>query len=181
MTRLTPVQPEQTKDSVKGTLDELAARGGALGPMVLTMANSSALVRGYADLNRAMKPSHLDRRITERISLAVQEWLGCAYCIDAHSDAARGLRANRHRHRARAPGNRHRPQGCGHRRLRAAGGGGTRRDRRRDVETLRRFGYRDEQIADIVGLVALNVLTGSFNLVAGIEPADARQRCLSAA
>jgi alkylhydroperoxidase family enzyme len=50
-----------------------------------------------------------------------------------------------------------------------------------EVETLRRFGYRDEQIADVVGLVALNVLTGSFNLVAGIEPADARQRCLSAA
>jgi hypothetical protein len=30
-------------------------------------------------------------------------------------------------------------------------------------------GYRDEQIADVVGLVA------------GIEPADQRQRCLSAA
>jgi hypothetical protein len=63
-----------------------------------------------------MKRSHLDRKITERISLAVQEWLGCAYCI-----------------------------------------------------------------ADVVGLVALDVLTGSFNLVAGIGPADQRQRCLSAA
>ena len=42
MTRLTPVRPERAKDSVKGTLDELAARGSALGPMVLTMANSSA-------------------------------------------------------------------------------------------------------------------------------------------
>jgi alkylhydroperoxidase family enzyme len=39
-----------------------------------------------------------------------------------------------------------------------------------DIETLRRHGYRDEQIADVVGLVALNVLTGAFNLVAGIEP-----------
>jgi hypothetical protein len=89
MTRLTPVQPEQAKDSVKGTLDELAARGSALGAAPAEIADE-------------------------------------------------------------------------------------------DVETLRRFGYRDEQIADVVGLVALNVLTGSFNLVAGIEPADARQRCLSA-
>jgi AhpD family alkylhydroperoxidase len=89
--RLTPVNPGQTKSSVKDTLDELAARGGELGPMVLTMANSSALLRGYADLNRAMKRSHLDRTITERISLAVQEWLGCSYCIAAHSDAARAL------------------------------------------------------------------------------------------
>jgi AhpD family alkylhydroperoxidase len=139
MTRLTPEQPEQTKASVKGTLDELAARRGPLGPMVLTMANER---------------SHLDRKITERVSLAVQEWLGGAYCIAAHSDAARALGQV------------------------AAALAEIADD---DVETLRRFDYRDEQIADVVGLVALNVLTGSFNLVAGIEPADERQRCLSAA
>ena len=39
------------------------------------------------------------------------------------------------------------------------------------VEALREHGWRDEQIADVVGLVALNVLTGSFNLVAGIHRA----------
>jgi hypothetical protein len=33
------VKPDQAKDSVRDTLDELAARGGALGPMVPTMAN----------------------------------------------------------------------------------------------------------------------------------------------
>ena len=30
---------------------------------------------------------------------------------------------------------------------------------------------RDAQIADVVGLAALNLLTGAFNLVAGIERA----------
>jgi hypothetical protein len=59
MTRLTPLNPAEARDSVKDTLEELAARGGALGPMVLTMANSSALLRGYADLNRAMKRATL--------------------------------------------------------------------------------------------------------------------------
>jgi alkylhydroperoxidase family enzyme len=34
---------------------------------------------------------------------------------------------------------------------------------------LRDLGYSDEQIAEVVGLVALNVLTGAFNLVAGIH------------
>ena len=38
------------------------------------------------------------------------------------------------------------------------------------VDALRAHGYRDEQIADVVALVALNILTGSFNLVAGIHP-----------
>jgi alkylhydroperoxidase family enzyme len=39
------------------------------------------------------------------------------------------------------------------------------------VGELRELGYSDEQIAEVVGLVALNVLTGAFNLVAGVHPA----------
>jgi alkylhydroperoxidase family enzyme len=39
------------------------------------------------------------------------------------------------------------------------------------LDELRDLGYRDEQIADVVGLVARNVMTGAFNLVAGIHPA----------
>jgi uncharacterized peroxidase-related enzyme len=181
MTRLTPVQPEQAKDSVKGTLDELAGRGGALGPMVLTMANSSALLRGYAELNRAMKRSHLDRRITERISLAVQEWLGCAYCIAAHSDAARALGLSDTDIELARQGTTTDPKVAAIVAFAQQVAAAPAEIADEDVETLRRFGYRDEQIADVVGLVALNVLTGSLNLVAGIEPADQRQRCLSAA
>lgn len=37
-----------------------------------------------------------------------------------------------------------------------------------EVDALRAHGYRDREIADVVGVVALNVLTGSFNLVADI-------------
>jgi hypothetical protein len=49
MTRLTPVQPEQTKDSVKGTLDELAARGSALGPMVIAAHSDAARALRLSD------------------------------------------------------------------------------------------------------------------------------------
>lgn len=44
-----------------------------------------------------------------------------------------------------------------------------------DVAELRRHGWSDQHIADTVGLVSLNLLTGSFNLVAGLEPAPAEQ------
>ena len=66
------------------------------GPMVLEMANSSALLRGSLDLNRSMKRAHLDRTVSERISLAVQQWLGCDHCIEAHTRAglAAGLTDN---------------------------------------------------------------------------------------
>ncbi len=171
MTRLTPVDPEETKDSVKETLDELRTRAGGLGPMVLTMAKSSALLRGYADLNRAMKRSHLDRRISERISLAVQEWLGCAYCVAAHSDAARALGLTETDIELARQGTATDPKiaaivAFGLQVVAAPSEIGD-----TDLETLRDYGHRDEQVADVVGLVALNLLTGAFNLVAGIAPA----------
>ena len=43
-----------------------------------------------------------------------------------------------------------------------------------DIERLRGHGYRDEQIAEVAGLVGLQLLTGAFNLIAGIHaPAEA--------
>jgi alkylhydroperoxidase family enzyme len=38
-----------------------------------------------------------------------------------------------------------------------------------DVDGLRGHGYSDEQIAEVVALVALQLMTGAFNLVAGVE------------
>ena len=38
------------------------------------------------------------------------------------------------------------------------------------IVALRDHGYRDREIADVVGIVALNTLTGGFNLLAGLTP-----------
>ena len=166
--RLPLIDPAAADAPVKQTLDELAKRG-PLGPMIRGMANSSALLRGYLELSRAMKRSHLDRTVGERVSLAVQEWIGCDYCLAAHTEAARKV-------------------GLSDVDIELARQG-TATDARiaalvafgqqvaaapsevsdEQVDELRELGWRDEQIADVVGLVALNILTGSFNLVAGIH------------
>jgi hypothetical protein len=39
-----------------------------------------------------------------------------------------------------------------------------------DLAGLRAHGWSDRVVADVVGLTALNQLTGAFNLVAGLEP-----------
>lgn len=39
-----------------------------------------------------------------------------------------------------------------------------------DLVDVRDYGWSDRVIADVVGLVVLNQLTGSFNLVAGLRP-----------
>ena len=91
MARIEPVELDGATAKARELLEEYATRGGEPGPMVRTMANAPALLRGYLDLSRAMKRSHLDRRITERIALAAQEWIGCEYCVAAHTAAAQKL------------------------------------------------------------------------------------------
>ena len=169
MPRLAPIDLDNPPANVREPLDELRARDADLGPMVAAMANSSALLRGYADLSRAMKRSHLDRRVSERISLAVQEWLGCDYCVAAHTEAARSVGLSDRDIELARHGTATDPKVAAIVAFGQQVAVAPREVSDADVDALRAHGYRDEQIADVVGLVALNVLTGGFNLVAGIH------------
>ena len=143
--------------------------------MVRGMANAPALLRGYLDLTRAMKRTHLDRRITERISLAVHEWLSCDYCLAAHAKAARTLGLSETDIELARQGTATEPAVAAivafAQQIIASPGEVT----DEQVQDLREHGYSDEQIVEVVGLVSLQFLTGAFNLVAGIHlPTTAR-------
>ena len=169
--RFTAHDPSSASGKAAELLSEIIARNVEAGAMVRTMAGSPSVLGGYLELSRAMKRTRLDRGITERISLAVQAQLGCSLCLAAHTDGARAAGVDdddieRAKH-------------------------GTARDPKiaaivgfawslyekpasvtgEQVDELRRLGYRDRDLLDVVGLVALNVLTGTFNLLAGLEPA----------
>jgi uncharacterized peroxidase-related enzyme len=170
MPRIQPIAVEEASSRARELLDELASRGGEPGPMVRTMAQAPTLLRGYLDLNRALKRSHLDRRVSERISLAVQAWLGCDYCVEAHTGAARALGVSDVEIDLARNGTSADPRigpmvAFGQQVLAAPA-----EITDDEVDELRRLGYSDEQIAEVPALVALNVMTGAFNLVAGIHP-----------
>jgi uncharacterized peroxidase-related enzyme len=170
MARIEPIEREQSTGKARELLEELATRGGEPGAMVRAMANAPALLRGYLDLNRAMKRMHLDRRITERISLAVHEWLGCEYCIAAHTRAARELGLDDTDIELARHGTAIDPKvaamvAFGQQVLAAPA-----EVTDEQIDELRALGYTDEQVAEVVGLVSLQLLTGAFNLVAGIHP-----------
>ncbi|MGW5723359.1 carboxymuconolactone decarboxylase family protein [Amycolatopsis sp. NPDC003865] len=170
MTRITPLTPADAPERSRQLLQEIVDRHGDAGAMTATMAHSPALLQGYLELSRAIKRVKLPRALSEKISLAVQEWLGCALCLAAHSDAARDAGLNEvDISLARQ---------------------GTSTDAREaalltyavrvlaepssitgeDIAELRQHGWSDRTLADVVGLVSLNHLTGAFNLVAGLEP-----------
>jgi uncharacterized peroxidase-related enzyme len=170
MPRIEPIEIDQATGKAKELLDELASRGGKPGPMVRAMANAPALLRGYLDLSRAMKRTTLDRRIVERINLSVHERLGCEYCLVAHTRAARQLgladtEIELARHGTATDPDVAAMVAFGQQVIAAPGDVTD-----AQIDELRAHGYTDEQIADVVGLVSLQLLTGGLNLVAGIEP-----------
>jgi len=170
MARIEPIDVDAATGKAAELLEELAGRGGEPGPMVGAMANAPVVLRAYLDLNRAVKRSHIDRRITERISLAVHEWLGCAYCVVAHTRAARQLGLSDIDIELARQGTATDPKiaalvAYGQQLVVAPAEVSD-----EQIEALRQHGYSNEQIAEVVALVALQQLTATFNLVAGIEP-----------
>lgn len=170
MPHLTPLTPDTAVGASRDLLADLVSRHGRIGDMVSTMAHSPAVLGGYLQLSRAMGRAKLDRKVSERISIAVQVQQGCGLCLDAHLSAARKLGVDEEEiERARA---------------------GTSADpaiaaiitlalqvyreptsiTEEQINALREHGYSDRAIADVVGVVALNLLTGAFNLLAGLTP-----------
>ncbi|MFD9644837.1 hypothetical protein ACFWWN_15260, partial [Streptomyces sp. NPDC059082] len=87
--RLTALAPEQAPGRARELLTDLVERHGSVGEMVSTMAHSPALLDGYLGLSRAMKRVRIPRALSEKLSLAVQEWIGCGTCREAHQEAGR--------------------------------------------------------------------------------------------
>ncbi len=117
-----------------------------------------------------MKRSRLDRTVSERVSLAVQEQLGCELCVRSHTAGARSVGVPDSEIEAARRATSNDPAVApvvefAHR-LHVAPASVT----GEDIEALRALGMRDRDILDLAGLVALNVLTGTFNLLAGLEP-----------
>lgn len=166
--------PSHTPDTAVGKaadlLGDVVERHGSAGDMVRTMAGSPSVLAGYLDLSRAMKRSKLDRQLSERISLAVQDRLGCGLCLQAHTSAARAVGVSEDEI------SRARQGGSADAQINAIVDFGRRvytdpaSVSDDDIVGLRLLGLGDREILDIVGLVALNVLTGTFNLVAGLRP-----------
>ncbi len=174
MTARFPAHTSRTATGTAGDrLAEIEGRHGSVGSMVATMAGSSSVVSGYLDLSRAMKRSRLDRGISERISLVVQESIGCGLCLEAHTAAARSVGLSDHEIELARQGTSADPTIAFvvefGRRVHLDPSSVT----DQDIDGLRAAGFRDRDVLDIVGLIALNVLTGTFNLVAGLEPAHA--------
>lgn len=172
MPRFSTLTPASAVGASRDLLGELVERHGTVGDMVATMAHSPAVLGGYLQLSKAMRRAKLDRKISELISIAVQSQQGCGMCLRSHIDAARSLGISEDAISLAQLSTSHDPSIASMIQLGVQVYREPASITDAQVEQLRRFGYSDREIADVVGVVALNILTGAFNLVAGLTPGD---------
>ncbi len=163
MPRIAPLDPADASGRPKELLDALQASLGATPNMARAMARSSVL-EGWMGLSQALRRGSIGAANGERIALAVAEHNECAYCLSVHSYVGaeltrldeRELGAARHFESsdptaaailafARAV-------------VRETGGISD-----AEVDAARAAGLSDAELSDIVGHVAVNVLTNTFN------------------
>lgn len=172
MPRFSRLTPETAVGASRDLLGDLVERHGQVGDMVSTMAHSPAVLGGYLQLSKAMRRAKLDRKVSERVSIAVQSKQGCGMCLASHISAARSLGVSDDEIALAQQGT----AMTGPVAAMIALGLQVYRDPTsitdEQIDELRGYGYSDREISDVVGVVSLNILTGAFNLVAGLTPGD---------
>ncbi len=170
MTALPLVDPDATDSRRAELLATVKSRLGVVPHMTRAMANSTALLDAYLAMSASLNRGVISAANRERIALVVAQSNTCDYCLSAHSylgehvaklstdDMSAARRAENADHHTEAL-------------LAYASalnqGRGTVEES--VIAAVRAAGVSDEEIAEIAGHVALNVLTNYFNKSAEVE------------
>lgn len=169
-TTLTPVDPATATGAAKELLDQVQKALSVTPNMTKVMANSPALLRGYLGLSGALATGTIKAPAREQLAIATAEVNGCGYCLSAHTyiggalgklpdselEAARDAKsADPHTAALLALSDEI---------LRTRGSVSD-----DAIAGARAAGVTDAEIGEVVGHIALNVLTNYFNVLAAVE------------
>jgi uncharacterized peroxidase-related enzyme len=163
MSRIVPADPVRAEGHTKELLDAVAASLGAVPNMTRVMARSTVL-DGWLGLNGALRKGAVGAANGERIALAVGEANGCSYCLSAHAylGSQVAMLSSDELERAR----RFESNDPAAAAILAFAKvvfetRGAVSDK--DIAAARAAGLSDAALGDIVGHVAVNILTNYFN------------------
>ncbi|WP_425071839.1 carboxymuconolactone decarboxylase family protein [Sagittula sp. S175] len=165
MTRIPlPKTIDDAPIAARPALEAVKASLGSVPNLFRLTANSPAALSGYLELSGALGKGELPAATRERIALAVAERNGCDYCLSAHSYIGKAMaKLDEAEIAANRRGGSTDPKADAAvrfavRLVEARGGVSE-----ADVEAVRRAGYSDAQLVEIVAHVALNTLTNYLN------------------
>ena len=169
MSRLAAIQPQAATGKAKELLDAVQAKLKITPNMTKVMANSPAVLEAYLSFSGALGNGALDPKLREEIALEVGEQNSCQYCVSAHTAIGKltGL-TDSEINQAREAKSGSARNGAALQFVREVV---VKRGRAtdEDVEAVRRVGFSDGEIAEIIAHVALNIFTNYFNNTAEVE------------
>jgi len=164
MTRLKALNPEEATGKTKELFNAIQGKLGMVPNMMRTMGNSAALLEGYLNFSGALAHGTLGAKTGELLALAVSETNACDYCLSAHSFIGEKLV-----HIDANTLNNARNANAADTKANAAlkfanilvNKKGLVSDE--DVATAKAGGLSEGEVGEVVGHVALNILTNYFN------------------
>ncbi|MFY9900160.1 MAG: peroxidase-related enzyme [Xanthobacteraceae bacterium] len=171
MTRIpTPATINDAPAASRPLLEAVKKQLGVVPNMFRLVSNSPAALQGYLGLSEALGKGALPAATRERIALAVAEIDGCDYCLSAHTYLGKNLaKLDDAEIAANRNGASNDPKADAAVRFAAK----VVRERGHvsedDVRAVKRAGYDDAQVIEIVLDVALNTWTNFINLVGKTE------------
>lgn len=155
--------PAASQPPLEGVKKQL----GSVPNLFRTVANSPAALQGYLGLNGALAKGKLSAATRERIALTVAQINGCGYCLSAHSYIAKNLaKLDDGEIAANRDASSGDPRAEAALRFAAKVVQARGRVSDADVSEVKRAGYDDAEVIEIVAHVALNTLTNYVNEVA---------------
>jgi len=166
----TPASIEASPAAAQPLLHAVEKQLGVVPKLFRGVGNSPAALEGYLGLNGALGKGELEAATRERIALAVAEANGCDYCLSAHTYLGKNLAKL-----SEAEISANRNGSSSDSKAAAAVRFAVKLVKARghvadaDVQAVKKAGYNDAQVIEIVLHVALNTLTNYVNEVAKTE------------
>jgi uncharacterized peroxidase-related enzyme len=167
MERITPVNPQATQGRAKELLDAVKARLGIIPNMTRLMAVSPAVLEAYVGFVGALGHGVLPVRVREQLALNVGEANHCDYCVSAHSLLGKHAGLSERDILDSRCGASADPKADVLLRFARTVLAKKGMIEDADITAVRKAGYGDAEIAEVVAHVGLNVFTNYFNNVAG--------------
>lgn len=169
MSRISPVDPATAEGKLRDLFAGIQKGLGAVPNLYRVIARSPVALEGALALAGALARGRIRPRLREQIAIAVAQENACDYCLSAHTALGRGLRVSDADLALAREGRASDPQDDAA--LRFVQRVVERRGRvdDADLEAVRRAGFDDGQVVELVANTVLNVFTNYLNQVADTE------------
>jgi uncharacterized peroxidase-related enzyme len=170
MSRLPLINPDTATGEANELLTAVKEKLGVVPNMTKAMANSPQLLSAYLSIAGALAKGSINSAVGEQIALVVAQSNGCSYCLSVHTYVGEKIAhlspEEIHAARRAESSNAH-TQALLVLAKEINEGRGEISDEA--VRTARAAGVSDAEFADVLGHVALNVLTNYVNKAAQVD------------